>query len=271
MYESYWGFESRPFDSQFTAESYYPSETHQAALLQMRYGIESQRRGILLTGESGLGKSMLAHAAQGLLGEQLNRIMIVKHPQLPADQIAHGIARQCDSESMFSDSATLESSLQRIETCLCAEPELKRSLLVVEDAHQIESEATWRLLRSVINLNDFGGKLSLLLVGQTEILTELAKRRDFEQRIDVKCLLRPFSLEDTMGFVSHRLQMVGADREIFDDFAIEQLHLHGGGIPRRINRLADLALVVGFADELKQIDASRIEAVSRQLLLPNAA
>ena len=71
--------------------------------------------------------------------------------------------------------------------------------------------------------------------------------------------------------VAHRLQQVGGRREIFDDDAIERLHVLAAGVPRRINRLADLALLVGFADELSSIDVEQIESVSRQLLLPQAA
>jgi type II secretory pathway predicted ATPase ExeA len=58
----------------------------------------------------------------------------------------------------------------------------------------------------------------------------------------------------------------GANREIFTADAIEALHYLGHGTPRQINRLGDLALLVGFADRLPRLTAQQIEAVSEELV-----
>jgi hypothetical protein len=42
------------------------------------------------------------------------------------------------------------------------------------------------------------------------------------------------------------------------------------GNPRRINRLSDMALLVGFAEQLGQITVGQIDAVSAELM-PAAA
>jgi hypothetical protein len=55
-------------------------------------------------------------------------------------------------------------------------------------------------------------------------------------------------------------------REILTPDAIESLHYSGHGTARQINRLADLALLVGFADHLPQLAAEQIEAVSEARL-----
>jgi general secretion pathway protein A len=60
--------------------------------------------------------------------------------------------------------------------------------------------------------------------------------------------------------------MAGAVREIFSDDAIESLHYLSQGVARKINRLADLALVVGFADRLTLLTARQVEAVSEELV-----
>jgi general secretion pathway protein A len=84
-------------------------------------------------------------------------------------------------------------------------------------------------------------------------------------RIAVRSIVDPLSHEDTLGYIAHRLQAAGAKREIFDPHAVEALHERSGGIPRRINRLADLALVVGYADQLDSIGAREIEAVAEDI------
>lgn len=39
-----------------------------------------------------------------------------------------------------------------------------------------------------------------------------------------------------------------------------------GGYPRRINRICDLALLVGYAERLEEIDASVINALQNEIL-----
>ncbi len=290
MYENYWGLNTRPFDNRCRCADYYPAETHQSAFLQMRYGLENRRQAVLLAGEAGMGKSLLCRRIQQSLGQDLTPVVVVKHAQLPAGQMADSIARDlvCELDGdlpsdldsdLYSDlhrasqgDAGLDSSLRVIEQALAANTESgRRALIIVEDAHLLRHDPAWQLLRSLLNLNDYDADLTMMLVGQTEILPTLARRRDFEQRLDVKCMLRAFSTEETMGYVSHRLLAAGASREIFEGTAIERLQSLSCGVPRRINRLADLALVVGFAEEAVSIDSSLVEAASRQLLLPNAA
>ena len=61
MYESYWQLSEKPFAGQADPRFYYPSESHQAALLKLRYAIESRCGAALLAGGSGLGKTLLVN------------------------------------------------------------------------------------------------------------------------------------------------------------------------------------------------------------------
>jgi general secretion pathway protein A len=63
----------------------------------------------------------------------------------------------------------------------------------------------------------------------------------------------------------HRLEVAGCTRPVFTPSALESLYELSGGVPRRINRLCDLALLVGFADELPEITDVEMEAVGEEL------
>ena len=52
-------------------------------------------------------------------------------------------------------------------------------------------------------------------------------------------------------YVEHRMSAAGARKRIFVESALQALFECSGGVPRRINRLADLALLVGYADGLE--------------------
>ena len=69
----------------------------------------------------------------------------------------------------------------------------------------------------------------------------------------------------------HRLAAAGSLRPIFDDQAVAAIFELSHGVPRRINRLADLALLVGFAEELRTISRGQIEAIYEELTCPAAA
>ena len=58
MYESYWHLRAKPFEDIVGGDFYYPGQTHQAALLKLRYAIENHRAAALLAGASGLGKTL---------------------------------------------------------------------------------------------------------------------------------------------------------------------------------------------------------------------
>jgi general secretion pathway protein A len=87
-----------------------------------------------------------------------------------------------------------------------------------------------------------------------------------DERLGVKCLMRPFTVEETAGYAAHRLKTAGAKREIIDADAYPTLHELTCGIPRRINRLCDLALLIGFAEERKTLTAAHFESVCQELV-----
>jgi general secretion pathway protein A len=64
----------------------------------------------------------------------------------------------------------------------------------------------------------------------------------------------------------HRLSAAGARHEIFSADALTAVHELTGGNPRRINRLCDLVLLIGFAEERQRIRAEQVEQVSNELV-----
>ena len=156
----------------------------------------------------------------------------VRHSQLPADQLAARLAGELAGACRAADIAaaepvneTLSASLTSIEDSVQAAFLADRSVAVlVDDVHLMEGEDRWRFVRALMDMNDLDSRITVLLAGQTSVLSSINRRRDIEQRLSVKCLLRPFSLEQTMGYLVHRLAAVGVTQELFEDTAIERLH-----------------------------------------------
>ncbi len=265
MYETHWQLAARPFDHSADARFYYPGESQQGALLKLRYALENRRGAALLTGAAGLGKTLLAQTLTRQLGESLSPKVHLVFPQMPASQLLAYLADQLGAAG--GQALSIEQSLRRIETRLRENAKAgKHAVIVIDEAHLLDDSQALETVRLLLNLEHEARPLaSFLLTGQTSLLLAIERRPDLEERLAVKCLLRRFKPEETMGYIQHRLTAAGAKRSIFTDGALEAIHQETLGSPRRINRLCDLALLVGFAEELTSIGPDQIAAISEEL------
>lgn len=268
MYESYWQLKHRPFENAADPRFYYPAESHQAALLKLRYAIESRHGAALLAGPSGSGKTLLTGMLPGVIGESFTPLVRIVFPQMSSDELLAYLADQFDGDGPITTAANVQLSVRRIERFLAANHGRgHHAIVVVDEAHLIDSPRTFEALRLLLNFEPGGSPaLTLVLVGEPAILPILDRLPQWEERLDVKCLLKPLSEAETAAYVEHRLRVAGATRPIIDVEALPTLHALTQGIARRINRLCDLALLVGFAEERTTLDASHFEAVCQELV-----
>jgi general secretion pathway protein A len=268
MYETYWQLKQKPFENAADPRFYYPGETHQAALLKLRYTIENQRGAALLTGPSGCGKTLLTTMLPGILGERFSPLARLVFPQMSTAELLAYVANEFERSDDIADSPDVQTSVRRVQRFLAGNSEQGRhAVLVIDEAHLLDSVHTFEALRLLLNF-EMGGapSLTLLLVGEPAILPALERMPQWDERLGVKCLLRPFSEAETAAYVEHRLRAAGAVRSIVDPDAIPALHALTHGIARRINRLCDLALLIGFAEEQRTLCAGHFEAVCRELV-----
>jgi type II secretory pathway predicted ATPase ExeA len=267
MYESHWQLSERPFSAANDPGFYYPGESHQGAMLKLRYALENRDGGALLVGAAGLGKTLVVNTLLERLPESLQPRMHLVFPRLNHRELLAYVAMSMTGNTSY-ESTSCDVSIRLIEQFLTANSQAGRhAVLVIDEAHLLIDEGLFDTLQLLLNFQ-VGGRagLSLLLVGQPTLLPALERSPGLEQRLTVKCLMRPLLMEETVSYVNHRLQAAGAKQEVFQADALEVIHQLSCGIPRRINRLCDLALLIGFAEQRTTIDRGRIEAVSQELI-----
>lgn len=266
MYEPYWQLTRKPFESGADPSVYYPSESHQAALLKLHYAIESHAGGALLVGGSGSGKTLLVRMLAERLGSEYAPLIHLVFPQMPTAELLTYLAGELAPNA--SASPSIEESVRRIGRALTDNAgQGRHAIIAIDEAHLLEGNRTFETLRLLLNFESQSRPcFTLLLVGQPALLPMLERMPQLDERLGVKCLVRPLSVEETMSYVEHRLTMAGAQRSIFAPAALEAIHRLSHGMPRRINRLCDLALLIGFAEEQKAILESHIEAVAQELV-----
>lgn len=271
MYENHWMLTRKPFENWIDESLYYPSEVHQTALLQTRYAIESKRSAIALCGDSGIGKSFLIQMLFGQLEACFAPQTRIVFPQLESNELAGHFADKLTG-SVGPSGETPRVTLSRIEKFLDKNAATgHHPVVVIDEAHTLHSGEQLETLRLLLNLGEQSphseSAWTLLLVGHSTLISTIERNRAFDERLSTKCLLHRFTSDQTAAYLSHRLQQAGGDvDQIFTAEAIDTLHLRSAGIPRRINRLADLALMVGFAEELVRIDAEQIDGLHQELV-----
>lgn len=268
MYLDYWQLEAKPFEPTADPRFAYRSEGRQAASHKLRYAIEGGRAAAVLSGPAGTGKTMLCASIAEQLPARFRPFVSVNYPLMSAADLLSYLAEQLGAPQADPPRHTIEVSLRRIEFVLRENARKQQhAVVVVDEAHLLEDAGLFEPLRLLLNLTVASQPaFTLVLVGQAELAPAVERHGSLDDRIDLKAYLPALSLEETAGYVQHRLSAAGASREIFTPDGLTAIHSLSGGVPRRINRLADLALLVGFANEQHAIDAAQLEAVHEELV-----
>lgn len=273
MYQDYWQLETKPFEPAADARFFFPCESQRGALHKLRYAIDSRRSAALLAGSAGVGKTLLVQMLREQLGEAIGKFVEVVFPLMSSRDLLAYLAEELGAPPAEPPERTVEASLRRLELTFAEESRLgKHAVLVIEEAHLLEDGGLLETIRLLLNLRSAGQPMfTLLLVGQPALLNALERNAPLDERVDVKTLLRPLAAEESADYVVHRLNAAGATRAIFAPEALVTVHELTQGVPRRINRLCDLALVVGYASRQATIDSAQLEAVNDELVTVTAA
>lgn len=267
MYENYWGLREKPFRDDASGTFFFPAETHQTATLKLRYAIDNRHPAVLLLGPSGMGKSLLVSRLRRSLPETFRPVIRLAYPLISPAELPLYLASEAGWVSLDGGSPSNPALLQALERGLREVSRRgERAVVILEEAHLWTSGRFWETLRTLMNLPpDEAPVWSFVISAQPEILPILRGLPHVEERFTLRCRLKPFSPDETRQYIRHRLTAAGSTREVFTQDAATLIHDLSGGIPRRINRLCDLALFVGFAEKLDTIRPEHVEAVQEEL------
>ncbi|HMC11266.1 MAG TPA: AAA family ATPase [Pirellulaceae bacterium] len=272
MYQSYWQLDSRPFEHTSDARFHYAAESQRGALLKLRYVLENRRGAAVLAGESGLGKTLLVQKLLSELEANFAPRVHLVFPQMPADQLLTYLADQLTGQ--YSPlTATIDQSVRRIERLLQSNAQAgKHAIIAIDEAHLLNSGQSLEAIRLLMNFQHEGQPVAtFLLAGQTGLVLAVRRLPALDERIAVSCVLTRLSAVETGRYIQHRLTAAGAKRTIFESSAVEAIQQLTHGIPRRINRLCDLALLVGYGEELRTLAGQHIESIHQELIGSAAA
>jgi type II secretory pathway predicted ATPase ExeA len=143
-------------------------------------------------------------------------------------------------------------------------------VLVVDEAQLVPFKETFDEIRLLTNFQlDDRNLLSVVLMGQPELRKRLAHRvyEPLRQRIGLQYDLQPLNRDETAEYLDFRMQACGGQPQVFHPQAVDLIFQYSGGIPRKINHVASLALLEGFGRETRRIGPEILDGILSELQL----
>ena len=256
MYDKYWNLTELPFENVPDPRFFYSSRDHQRALLQMFYAINNRLGAAVLTSDVGCGKTTVGRMLIHELSSDRYKIALMDRPGLSPEDFLRDMLEQLGVEDQSNGKLQRALEVQAVKSANAG----KYTVVIVDDAHAIEDDDTFEALQSLFSFQRNGRFfLTLLLVGQADLMERIAGVEALGQQVARQYHLAPLKREETLSYVQTRLEKAGADRSLFDEDALDALYQASNGVPRDINNICDIALLLGFEAKVKTVGGEQIE------------
>ena len=271
MYEKYWDLKEKPFENTPNPRFMYYSHKHEEALTRLLYAIKEEKGAAMLTGEYGSGKTVLSRIViDELIKDKVYEAALITHPQLTPMEFIQEIIYQLKNEHVNGSKPQLLHMMQDI--VYKNFNERKKTVILIDEAQIIKEKETFEEIRLFLNFqlnNRF--LITLILIGQPELLPKVRAIPQLWQRLGVKYHLYGLTFDEAQAYIKHRLSVAGAKSDLFTNDAMEIIYNYANGLPRSINNACDMSLLIGFGQEAKVIDTDLAKKVVADLKMESTS
>ena len=266
MYETFYGLTGKPFQLNPDPAFYFGSRQHRRAMAYLEYGIHQNEGFIVVTGEVGAGKTTIVRSLLDKLDPQQVVAGNLVSTQLDAEDTLRLVASSFGLRTKDVEKSDLLLALEAFLASVCQQG--KRALLIVDEAQNLTPRAVEEL-RMLSNFQlETHALLQSFLVGQPEFRRTMQSPHmlQLRQRVIAACHIGPMDLEETRGYIEHRLKCVDWKGDPhFQPDAYETIFRATGGIPRRINAVCDRMLLSGYLAGKRDFSREDVEMVAREM------
>ncbi|MGE0485206.1 MAG: ExeA family protein [Gammaproteobacteria bacterium] len=272
MYEQHFGLDKPPFRITPDPEFFFPGGNRGAVLEALCYAVTRGEGIVKVVGEVGSGKTMLCRMLERELPPACE-IVYLANPRLAPGEILHAIAFELKLP-VAADAPRLQVMHALQDYLLAAHAEGRRVIMFVEEAQgmPVESLEEMRMLSNLETTRD--KLLQIVLFGQPELDDKLNTHeiRQLRERITHSFELAPLGREQIRDYLVTRVRASGyRGNDLFTAAAVIELARHSQGLLRRINVLADKALLAAFAANAATVSPAHVRLAARDSAFAPAA
>jgi MSHA biogenesis protein MshM len=261
MYYTYFGLKQPPFRITPDTDFFYEGGNRGAVLEALIYAITQGEGIVKVTGEVGSGKTMLCRVLQSRLPKSVETVYLA-NPSVSPEEILHAIAFELQLP-LPRDAGRLEVMHTLNEYLLARHTEGRQVVVFVEESQSMPIP-TLEEIRLLSNLETRQHKLlQIVLFGQPELDENLRKPeiRQLRERITHSFGLTPLTAEEVRDYLTFRLRAAGYHGpDLFPSRLTGYMARATGGLNRRINIVADKALLAAFADNTHNVTLKHVKA-----------
>ena len=254
-YLEHFGLRQSPFSITPDPAFFYGGSGRGDLLQAIRYSVRHQEGIVVVTGEVGSGKTMLCRTLLAEPGGDISSIYVA-NPRLRQREMVGALLRDLGEVPGADPVAALQNAL--LQRYLSGQ----RVVLFADEAHAMPRQSLEQI-RLLTNLETGRQKLlQIVLFGQPELNEMLASHdmRPLRDRIVERLDVGGLDRSATADYLEFRMNRAGSTGQpVFGREAVSALWKGAAGLIRRINLLADKALLSAFARRRPRVTRADVE------------
>jgi type II secretory pathway predicted ATPase ExeA len=260
------GLDRDPFGSDAQLLWYYEGAGFASASQRLQRAALQGKGLCVVTGRGGVGKTMLVrHLLQLLEEEAFEASMLVAVPGIT--DLRWLLTRWAQQLGVEAPAPELASVLAQVyEQLAIIREDGRNAVLIIDEAQVLAERGILGELRGLLNLEYEEKRLvTVVLVGSPSLADAVAAEPALRDRLDVRISLQPLQPKEVVGYLHHRIRSAGGNPAIFESSAVASLTKLSGGLPRRINAIANDALFEAHRTGRVSATSGDVERAAREL------
>ncbi len=243
-YLAHWGLAEAPFRLEPDPRFAFERADHREGLARILFGITQLGGLVVITGEIGAGKTLLAQTLRTTLDGEGFTVAGVANPPRTGAALLSALLPAIGAEPAGGSAARL--ALRVREGLAAAAADGRRVVLAIDEAQRLDPRALDEV-RLLTNPDGGGPGAPVVLLGQPELTLRVERQPQVAQRVVVRYHLGPMTADEVDQYALHRTRVAGASARIISKRAARAAHEETGGVPRLVNLLLANALFVAAA------------------------